>query len=106
MRILIAGASGFIGGRIAAELQGAGHEVIACGRDPARLQRLFPYAQAIACDFAKDSAADWRARLKTVDAVVNAAGIFRGHGANSFEQVHIAGRPRCSRLARANGFQS
>ncbi len=91
MRILIAGASGFIGGRIAAELQGAGHEVIACGRDPGRLQRLFPYAQAIACDFAKDSAADWRARLKTVDAVVNAAGIFRGHGANSFEQVHIAG---------------
>ncbi len=56
-----------------------------------RLQRLFPYAEAIACDFAKDSAADWRERLAGVDAVVNAAGIFRGHGANSLEQVHAAG---------------
>ena len=91
MRILIAGAAGFIGGRIAAELQSAGHEVIACGRDPERLRRLFPHTEAIACDFAKDSAADWRARLEAVDAVVNAAGIFRGRGANSFEQVHIAG---------------
>jgi nucleoside-diphosphate-sugar epimerase len=91
MRILIAGAGGFIGGRIAAELQGAGHEVIACGRDPGRLQWLFPDAEAIACDFAKDSAADWRARLTAVDAVVNAAGIFRGHGADNFEQVHVAG---------------
>ncbi len=91
MRVLIAGAGGFIGGRIAASLQNAGHEVVTCGRCPDRLQRLFPYAEAIACDFAKDSAADWRERLAGVDAVVNAAGIFRGHGANSLEQVHAAG---------------
>jgi nucleoside-diphosphate-sugar epimerase len=91
MRILITGAGGFIGGRIAAALQGAGHEVIACGRDPERLQRLFPNARAIACDFARDSAAGWQARLADVDAIVNAAGIFRGQGANSFERVHIAG---------------
>ena len=91
MRILIAGAGGFIGGRIAAELQSAGHDIVACGRDPDRLQRLFPNARATACDFAKDSAADWRARFQNVDAVVNAAGIFRGRGADSFEQVHIAG---------------
>ena len=91
MRILIAGVGGFIGGRIAAELQSAGHDFVACGRDPDRLQRLFPNARATACDFAKDSAADWRARFQNVDAVVNAAGIFRGRGADSFEQVHSAG---------------
>ena len=91
MRILIAGAGGFIGARIAAALLGAGHEIVACGRDPVLLQRLFPNAEAIACDFARDSAGDWQARLANVDAVVNAAGIFRDHGANSFEQVHMAG---------------
>ncbi len=91
MRVLIAGAGGFIGARIVAALQGAGHEVVACGRDPDRLQRLFPNVKAIACDFARDSAGDWHLRLANVDAVVNAAGIFRDHGANSFEQVHIAG---------------
>ena len=91
MHILITGAGGFIGGRIAADLQAAGHRLIVCGRDRERLQLLFPHAGAVACDFAKDGPADWRARLETVEAVVNTAGIFRGRGANSFEQVHIAG---------------
>ncbi len=91
MRILILGASGFIGSRIAAGLQDAGHGIVACGRDRDRLQRLFPVAEAMACDLAKDTAAHWRARLDRVDAVVNAAGIFREHGANGFAQVHAAG---------------
>ncbi len=91
MRILILGASGFLGGRIAADLQNAGHEIIACGRDRDRLQRLLPFAEAMACDLAKDTAADWRARLENVDAIVNAAGIFHEHGANGFERVHAAG---------------
>ncbi|MGB9028284.1 MAG: NAD-dependent epimerase/dehydratase family protein, partial [Rhodomicrobium sp.] len=72
MRILILGASGFIGSRIAAELQNAGHKIVACGRDRDRLQRFLPFAEAMACDLAKDTAADWRARLVGVDAVVNA----------------------------------
>ncbi len=91
MRILILGASGFIGGRIAVELRNGGHEIIACGRDRDRLQRILPFAEAMTCDLAKDAAADWRRRLKNVSAVVNAAGIFRGHSANSFEQVHVRG---------------
>ncbi len=91
MRILILGAGGFIGGRIAADLQSAGHEIVACGRDRDRLERLLPFAEAMACDLARDTAANWHARLEKVDAVVNAAGIFREHGANGFEQVHAAG---------------
>jgi nucleoside-diphosphate-sugar epimerase len=91
MRILIAGANGFIGGRIAAELVRAGHGIVPCGRDWGRLQRLFPSAQAIACDFAKDRASDWRKRLADVDAVINAAGIFRPRPDNSFEMVHVSG---------------
>jgi uncharacterized protein YbjT (DUF2867 family) len=91
MRILIAGAGGFIGGRIAVELHGAGHGILACGRDPGRLRRIFPFAEALGCDLTKDRAADWTSRLKNVQAVVNAAGIFRGHGANSLERVHATG---------------
>jgi nucleoside-diphosphate-sugar epimerase len=62
-----------------------------CGRDRGQLQRRFPSAEAISCDFATDRAADWRERLADVGAVVNAAGIFRPRAANSFETVHVSG---------------
>jgi nucleoside-diphosphate-sugar epimerase len=109
MRILIAGASGFIGGRAAAGLISAGHEIVPCGRDRARLQRLFPSAQAVTCDFAKDRVADWQRRLSDIDAVINAAGIFAPRPANSFETVHVSG-PRalfeaCARARIAKVIQ-
>jgi len=91
MRVLITGASGFIGGRVAADLLSAGHEILPCGRDRGRLERLFPSVRAIACDFAKDRAADWHQRLADAGAVINAAGIFRPRPANSFETVHVSG---------------
>jgi nucleoside-diphosphate-sugar epimerase len=91
MRVLIVGANGFLGGRIAAELINAGHDVIPCGRDLKRLQRLYPFAMPIACDFAKDGPAEWGRRIESVDGVVNAAGIFRSSKSNDFQAVHASG---------------
>ena len=91
MRVLVVGAGGFIGRHIAIEAARAGHEIIACGRNPARLRLMFPAWKAVACDFARDGLEDWRQRLQGVDAVVNAAGIFQGDGANSLEAVHVTG---------------
>lgn len=64
MRVLLLGAGGFIGGRLAARLRAAGHVVAAPGRG--------------AADLSRDGVPAWRARLSGVDAVVNAAGILRG----------------------------
>jgi uncharacterized protein YbjT (DUF2867 family) len=87
MRVLLTGATGFIGSRVAAALLARGHEVIAAGRHPSRDVRM----GFIPADFVQDTEkAVWAARLKGVDAVVNAVGIFRPQGAASFAAVHDA----------------
>jgi nucleoside-diphosphate-sugar epimerase len=91
MQILISGAGGFIGSRLTAELLNKGHSVVACGRRPERLRLQHPLAEAMACDFAKNTAADWRGKLTNVDAVINAAGIFRPHRGSSFNEIHVSG---------------
>ena len=87
MRILVLGASGFIGRRVVTALLASGHEVIPAGRHVAVLHRLFPACEVAQADLAGDTAADWTSRLAGVDAVVNLAGILRG----DLEQVQHLG---------------
>ncbi|RYY57172.1 MAG: NAD-dependent epimerase/dehydratase family protein [Comamonadaceae bacterium] len=80
MRILLCGASGFIGSHIARALQAAGHEVVA------RSRRSTP-----ALDFARaTTAAEWRVHLIGVDAVVNAVGVLRDSTRAPMDAVHAA----------------
>src|SRR5215218_1947444 len=80
MRVLVLGAGGFIGGRIAAGLLARGHDVVPCGRDGAALSRRYPGHRVVEADLARDGAPEWRPRLAGVDAVVNAAGVLGGAG--------------------------
>lgn len=87
MRVLLTGATGFIGSHVAAALLARGHEVIAAGRHRSRDSRM----GFVPADFAHDTEkAVWAARLKGVDVVVNAVGIFRSQGDASFAAVHDA----------------
>ena len=95
--ILVVGASGFIGSRIVALLLARGNDVICAGRDAASLRRRFPSGTAIEADFSRDTTHTWAARLAGVEAVVNAAGAFRG----DLDVSTTAGRWHCSRLVPA-----
>jgi uncharacterized protein YbjT (DUF2867 family) len=88
MRILVLGATGFIGRHITARLLAAGHDIIAAVRRPDEAARRFPAATAVKADLARDKAEDWQARLEGVDAVVNVAGVLTGWGARA---VHVDG---------------
>ena len=87
MLILLTGASGFIGRHLAEALAAAGHRVLcAVRRMPAHPDPRFGYVQA---DFTHDfHAEDWLPRLKGVDVVINAVGIIREHGAQTFHAIH------------------
>ena len=89
MRVLVTGASGFIGRHITAALLDAGHGVVAAVRDVDGIRRIFPEITAVAVDMNRDlSADDWAPRLEDVDAVVNCAGVLQGSRRQSIEAIH------------------
>ncbi|MBF0426247.1 MAG: SDR family oxidoreductase [Magnetococcales bacterium] len=82
MRILICGASGFVGATIAERLSRAGHTVVRGVRRPER-------AGDRAIDYAQDTdVATWLPRLAGIDVVINAVGILIERGRQRFEAIH------------------
>jgi len=83
MRVLLTGASGFIGRALAQALARRGHEVVPVLRQPAGVPH------AVQADFADTpSSAWWRPRLAGIDVVVNAVGILREQHGQTFRALH------------------
>ena len=83
MNVLLTGASGFIGSHLARALRAADYVVIETRRD------LDDATASVRADFTRDlSVRDWLPKLAGIDAVINAVGIVREHGAQTFESIH------------------
>lgn len=90
MRVLVTGATGFIGRHVAASLIAAGHEVVIAARDTARAQRIFPEQAFVACDFTQDLSVEaWRPRLEGIAALVNCVGVLQPRRRATTEAVHV-----------------
>ncbi|HID72959.1 TPA: NAD-dependent epimerase/dehydratase family protein [Candidatus Micrarchaeota archaeon] len=76
MKILLTGASGFIGGHVRKALEQDSHEVICADR-----HHGMNFNQM-------NSAEDWLPMLKGVDAAINAVGIIVERGENRFHTLH------------------
>jgi uncharacterized protein YbjT (DUF2867 family) len=87
--VVITGANGFIGSALARTLVERGHAVTGTVRDvtltPARAHVSYVAADFSAADI------DWAPVLAGAEAVVNTVGIFREHGAATFERVQARG---------------
>lgn len=86
MRIVVTGATGFIGSRLRAALLARGHVVVGVSRHRPPQETVRPWFEL---DFAQASGADWREALTGIDVVVNTVGIFREQGAQTFEALHV-----------------
>jgi len=85
--VLVIGVQGFLGGFITAALLKHGYRVLHGVRSPRAGSR-----RERRCDLAAMlKPEDWTDALAGVDAVVNAAGILREAGAQTFEAVHLRG---------------
>jgi uncharacterized protein YbjT (DUF2867 family) len=89
MRIILTGATGFIGRHLAQALLAAGHHVTGCARNREDAFRRYPDFGWIKADFALDRSVDaWERRLTGhEDVVINAVGILRERGRQTFEAL-------------------
>lgn len=91
MRVLLTGATGFIGSAILCRLQRQGHEVLGVTRRRGpTTDRLRPHGW-IELDLGHATTAEWRERLDGIDVVVNCAGVLQDGGADSTRAVHRDG---------------
>jgi uncharacterized protein YbjT (DUF2867 family) len=85
MQILLTGASGFLGAHLMPRLLAQSHQLISAGRRP----NADPHISFVAADFTHDTEiSTWVARLRNVDVVINAVGIFRESGQQTFSLLH------------------
>jgi uncharacterized protein YbjT (DUF2867 family) len=88
MRILVTGATGFIGSAIVAALRRSAHDVVLCVHRTGH--RYLPIdAETIEVDYMHDLTAEaWLSRLAGVDVVINAVGILRESVQARFAELH------------------
>ena len=90
MKILLLGASGFIGSAIALSCVEAGHSVRALGRDIGYGQRALPALDWIRGDLrAMQSPQDWLVALDGIDVVINCAGAMQSGLRDNVEKVQF-----------------
>ncbi len=93
MKVLILGGAGFVGRHAALSLQARGHTVILGSRDPDRCARRLPVElflherREAHLDWLTAPSA-WNDLLRGIDCVVNAVGILRERGFETYERVH------------------
>lgn len=90
MHILVIGASGYLGRQMVTEFLDRGYDVTVCSRSEELIKRLFPTCRYVRCDFLRDDKVeDWLPRLEGVDVVINAVGIIKEKGQQTFERLHV-----------------
>ena len=105
-RVLVAGATGYLGRRLVPRLVARGRRVRALVRGGAARAAAFPHLAG--CEIAEgevtDAAACRRAAVE-VEAIVNLVGIIREKGAATFEAVHVGGTRALLEAGRAAGVR-
>lgn len=82
MKILICGATGFVGRHLTKTLRNAGHAVVRAVRKPSE-------ANDIEVDFRNDCDKEiWLSRLNSIDVVINAVGLLRDSQTNPMQKLH------------------
>lgn len=90
MRVLVTGATGFIGSHLIEALLERGFQVSGCTRNTDVLTARFPAVAAIQMDFAQPpTIKQWVEHLADVQVVINTVGIIAETGTQTFDALHV-----------------
>jgi UDP-glucose 4-epimerase len=104
-RILVTGASGFVGRALVAELANSGHSVRAAMRQPAD---VFPRSVEVVAVADLTRPVEWRALLKGVETVIHLAGIAHagpGIAEEAYDRVNRLATAELASAARSIGIR-
>lgn len=100
-RVLVTGASGFLGGHVVRDLQAHGFEVFAAGRNAAALDTLVDTEHRLVGDLASLASADL-----PVETVIHCAALSTPWGPwRAFQQANVEGTAHVVEFARRNGVR-
>jgi nucleoside-diphosphate-sugar epimerase/uncharacterized membrane protein YphA (DoxX/SURF4 family) len=89
MNILIIGATGFVGSAVTQQLLTPEFTIYCAGRNCDLIQKKFPQAHPIYCDFFTDVDEEvWLPRLQDIDVVINCVGIFYHYDKRIMWRLH------------------
>ncbi len=88
MRILITGATGYIGSSLVEALSAYGHDLVLASRTrPPTGHFATPHIWRF-CDYSKVESLDWQKLVKNIDVVINAVGVFSQSKGQRFNHLH------------------
>lgn len=100
-RVLVTGATGFLGGHVVSDLRDHGYEVFAAGRDVGALARVADPAHRVQGDLAS-----LRSRALPVDGVIHCAALSTPWGPwTEFREANVEGTGHVIEFARRNGVR-
>ena len=107
MKVLVTGASGFVGEEILPQLHRAGHSIRILARHPqsARIQNIALRQSAEIHPGDVLDATSLQGSLQNIDAVIHLVGIISEIGRSTFENVHIGGTQNMVVAAQAAGVK-
>jgi len=102
LRVLVTGASGFLGSHVAEQLSESGHEVVALVRKSSNRKFLSTLANVTFADGAVEDADAVERATRGVDAIVHAAGLVKARSPREFEAINVEGTRNLLAAAKEN----
>lgn len=100
MKVLVTGASGFLGSHVAEQLSAEGHDVVCLVRKSSNTKLLRTLPRVTLAEGAVEDGPSVREAMRGVEGVVHSAGLVKARGPEEFQRINVEGTQNLLAAAR------